>query len=112
MADNVILADGVQPGVTTVVTLFTSPVSGGGTRVIGFTATNPTVTTAKYDLYVVPNGGSADDTNVLVSQKSLAQDASDVPPEIQDHLIPAGGTLAVKVDNATTIAFRGTGINF
>ena len=112
MATTEVLINGVQPTATTVQTLYTAPASSAGTRVIAFTATNSTVTTATYDLHVVPSGGSADDTNRVVSARSLIQNATNTPPEVQNHLIPAGGTLEIKVSVATTIAFRATGIEF
>ena len=112
MATNKVLADGIQPTVTTVETLYTAPASGGGTRVIAFTATNTNGTTDTYDLHIVPSGGSADLTNKLIDAKSLASPASDVPAQVQNHLIPAGGTLEVKVSTGTTIAFRASGIEF
>lgn len=112
MSQNKILADGIQPTATTIQTLYTAPASGGGTRIIAFTATNTNGTTDTYDLHIVPNGGSADLTNKIIDARSLAKPASDVPAEVQNHLIPAGGTLQVKVSTATTIAFRATGIEF
>lgn len=112
MANNKVLANGVQPTVTTAQTLYTAPAAGGGTRVIAFTATNTNGTTDTYDLHIVPNGGSADLTNKLIDAKSLTAPASDVPAEVQNHMIPAGGTLQVKVSTGTTIAFRATGIEF
>lgn len=112
MAINKVLADGVQPTTTSLTTLYTSPANGAGTRVIAFTATNTNGTTDTYDAHIVPSGGSADLTNKLVNAKSLANPAADVPAEVQNHLIPAGGTLQVKVSTGTTIAFRATGIEF
>lgn len=107
-----VLIDGVQPTVTTVQTLYTSPTTGAGTRVVAFTATNNGGGAATYDLHIVPNGGTADATNKLVNAKSLAAAADDVPDEVQNQLIPRGGTLAVKVSVGTTIAFRSTGNEF
>lgn len=112
MATNAVLADGVQPTVTSAQTLYTSPASGGGTRIIAFTATNPAGTTETYSVHIVPSGGSADDTKLLIDAKSLATNVSDVPAEVQNHLIPPGGTLVVTVSTGTTINFRATGIEF
>jgi hypothetical protein len=112
MATNAVLADGVQPSVLTIVTLYTASTAAAGTRVIAFTATNSTATPAKYSLHIVPSGGTADDSNRLVSNKGIAQDVTDVPAAIQNHLIPPGGVLAVSVSVINTIAFRATGIEF
>jgi hypothetical protein len=112
MAQNKILSDGVQPTVATLVTLYTAPAAGGGTRIIAFTATNTNGTTDTYDLHIVPKDGAADLTNKIISAKSLVLNDEDIPAAVQNHLIPAGGTLEVKVSTATTIAFRATGIEF
>lgn len=112
MADNAVLADGIQPAVLTVVELYTASLASGGTRVIAFTATNSTTTKATYNLHIVPDGETASESNRLVSNKGVAQDVADVPAAIQNHLIPAGGTLAVSVSTINTIAFRATGIEF
>jgi hypothetical protein len=110
-ATNESLIDGIQPGVTTVVVGYTSPASGAGTRLTAFTATNNSATTAKYSVFIVPNGGAADTTNKIINLNSLAAEAEE-SPIIQNHFIPAGGTLEVQVDTATTIAFRATGIEY
>jgi hypothetical protein len=112
MASNKVLADGVQPTVTTVVSLYIAPLAGAGTRIIAFTATNSSATAAKYDVHIVPDGESASDSNRLIKEKGVAADDVNVPLAIQNHLIPAGGELQVKVSTGTTIAFRATGIEF
>lgn len=112
MAENKVLANGVQPTSTSLQTLYTSPASGSGTRIIAFTATNTNGTTDTYDAHIVPSGGAANLTNKIINAKSIAAPAADIPAEVQNHLIPPGGTLQVKVSVATTIAFRVTGIEF
>lgn len=108
---NAVLADGVQPTVTTIQTLYTAPSSGTGTEVAAFTATNNGAI-ATYDLHIVPSGGVADATNKLVNAKSLAAGVSDNPEQVLEQLIPRDGTLQVKVSVGTTIAFRSTGREF
>jgi len=113
MSINKILADGVRPSSTALQTLYTAPSSGAGTRVIAFTASNDSASPETYDLHIVPNGGSADSTNKIVPAGAVAAtNGTDVPAEPQNHLIPAGGTLQVKVSTINTIAFRATGIEF
>jgi len=113
MANNKVLANGVQPTVTTIQTLYTAPAAGGGTRVVAFTASNATGNPETYDLHIVPSGGSADATNKIVPAGAVsATNGTDVPAEVQNQLIPANGTLEVKVSTGTTIAFRATGIEF
>jgi len=112
-ATNKVLADGVRPAVLTAVTLYTSPANGAGTRVIAFTAANDSGSIENYTCHVVPSGGSADSTNKIIPLATVAATSgTDVPAEIQNHLIPAGGTLQVLVSTVDTICFRVTGIEF
>lgn len=112
MALNTVLANAVQPTVTTMVLLYTAPLAGAGTRVTAFTAANPSATHAKFDAHIVPNGDSASDVNLLVKDAGLAASESMMVLVLQNHLIPAGATLQVKVSTGTTITFRVTGIEF
>lgn len=113
MATNVVLANGVQPGSTSAETLYTAPTTlTSGTRIIAFTAANPTASPETYSVYIVPSGGSADDTNKILVDNSLAAGDSASPPELQNQLIPKGGTLQVEVSTGTTINFRASGIEF
>ncbi len=114
---NVVIANGVQPGVLTAVTLFTSPSNlGVGTRIDQFTATNQAATTEKYTVHIVPSGGSADSTNKIITGNSLnpaGTGCGDVesPAELINQIIPKGGTLQVLVTTITTISFRASGRN-
>lgn len=113
MATNVVLADGVQPGSTSATLLYTSPSAlASGTRIIGFTANNPSATTQNFSVWIVPAGGSPDDTNIVLKAVPLTQNYALSPPEVQNQLIPAGGFLYASVSSATTINFRGSGIEF
>ena len=112
MATNVIISNGVQPTTTSITSLYTSPVTSLGTRIIAFTACNPVGTTNTYSVWIVPASGTADNTNRIISVSSLITNESESPPELQNHLIPPGGTLQVQVSTGTTINFRSTGIQF
>ena len=112
MATNVVIANGILPSTTGVTLLYTSPANSAGTRIIAFTANNISGGTETYSVWVVPSGGTADTTNKIISSKSLATIVNSAPPELQNHLIPAGGTLHVQVSTASTINFRATGIQF
>lgn len=110
-AKNETLINGVQL-TASAVALYTSPVNGAGTRVVAFTATNDSVGTETYTLHVVPSGGSADSTNILVKAKSLTASEDDEPVAIINHLIPPGGTIEVLASTTLTIAVRASGIEF
>ena len=106
------LADGIQPTTTAITVVYTAPASGAGTRITAFTATNTSGSTDTYSVYIVPNGGTADATNRIIDAKSITTPLADVPAEVQEQLIPAGGTLEVAVSTGTTIAFRASGVEF
>jgi len=114
-ATNKVLVNGVRPAVTSVETLYTAPVSpaGIGARIIAFTAMNDTGSAESYDAWIVESGGSADSSNKVIPGRSvIGTTGTDIPSEVQNHLIPPGGTLQVQVSTADTIAFRVTGIEF
>ena len=111
MATNLTLIDGVQL-TASAVPLYTSPANGGGTRVVAFSLVNDGGTTETYTLHIVPSGGSADSTNILVSARSLADNEADTPAEIVNQLVPAAGTIEALASTTLKIAVRASGIEF
>jgi len=115
MATNVVLVAGVQLG-TSISTLYTSPSNGGGTRVIQFTLTNDNAAPQTYDLHVVPSGGSADATNRIINNRSLAATGAsghtDVPAEIQNVFMDPSATIQALSSATTSITVRASGIEF
>ena len=110
-ATNKVLIDGVQ--LTTVaVALYTSPPNGSGTRVVAFSLANDGGTTEIYTLHIVPSGGSADSTNILVPSRILTNGETDSPVEIINQLVPAGGTIQALASTTLKIAARSSGIEF
>lgn len=113
MARNVTYAaGGNRPAVLTAVTLYTSPANGNGTRTISMVATNSGGTTETFSVHIVPNGDSADDTNILVKDRSLLTLGTDLVPEMPNNLVPAGAAVQVLVSTVSTITFHGSGIEF
>jgi len=92
--------------------LYTAPTNGLGTRVIAMTLTNDNAAPQTYDLHIVPDGGSPTASNRLVKAEVLAASENDEPPAVQNHLIPAGGTIQALASAVTSIAMRATGIEF
>jgi len=112
----VLISDGVQPGVLTAVTLYSSPTNlDVGTTIQQFTASNQSTTaTARYTVHIVPLGGSADATNKVITSNKLNPSGTgcgdiESPAELINALIPKGGTLQVLVDTITTISFIASG---
>lgn len=109
-ATNKTLIDGVQL-TASAVTLYTSPANGAGTRVTAFTVTNSD-TVETYSLHIVPSGGSADSTNILVSARALIDNESDNPAEITNQLVPAGGTIQALASTTLKMTVRASGVEF
>jgi len=86
---------------------YTSPSNGLGTIITNFTASNDTIATRTQKAYIVPKGGSA--TVPLLPKRAIVQDRTDISPEMAGQLIPAGGTLQMESDTASSIAWTVSG---
>ena len=82
---------------------YTSPSNGLGTVITNFTADNDTSGTRTYKAYIVVSGGSA--TVPTVPQRAIVENRTDISPEMAGQLIPAGGTLQMESDLASTISW-------
>jgi len=110
-ATNKVLVDGVQLTASAAV-LYTSPENGAGTRVTAFSLINNVGTTQTYSLYIVPSGGAADASTQIVSSRSLTNNDTDIPLELINQLVPAGGTIMAVSSLASAISVRASGIEF
>lgn len=108
MAINKSLIDGVQNSVNTAVDLYTSPASGGGTRIIAFTASLDAGT----ETYRVFIGATAAAAKEIIQATALAGPGQDSPLELINHFIPAGQKVFVQVSTGSTIVVRSSGIEF
>lgn len=61
-------------------TLLTVPSNTNGILITGLTLVNDTTTTVTASIHLVPNGGSADDTNIIC--KTISIPASGVPVSV------------------------------
>lgn len=86
---------------------YTSPSNGLGTIITNFTASNDTGVTRTYKAYIVPSGGSA--TVPIVPKRAIVTDRTDISPEMAGQLIPAGGTLQMESDTASSISWTVSG---
>lgn len=108
MATNKALIDGVQNSVNTAVDLYTSPASGGGTRIVAFTASLDTGT----ETYRVFVGATAAAAKEIIQAVAIAGPDQDSPLELINHFIPAGDKIFVQVSTGSTIVVRASGIEF
>jgi len=77
------------------------------TRAITFC--NPTGTARTVSVYIVPSGGSADNTTTLL--KSYAVDTLETltPSDLQNHVLQAGDTIDIIASSASSITVLGSG---
>lgn len=79
------------------------------------TAINVTNTSSAYvtlTVYVVPSGGSAGDSNALVSAKTLAPGESYQCPEVQGQVLSGNDTLQAVASAASSLNIRASGVEF
>jgi len=73
-------------------TLYTCP-TGTRARILKCTATNDTTTAVTFTIYLVPSGGAADATDLLINTKALGSQASYTCPEVTGHVLEPGDTI-------------------
>jgi len=73
-----------------------------------FTGTNVTAGAVTLTIKLVPSGGAAATTNIVVV-KSIAAYTTEVFPEIVGHVLEAGGFISVLASAATSIVRRCSG---
>jgi hypothetical protein len=89
--------------------LYTSPANGKGTWIDKATAVNHSGSVQTITFYLLPSGGSALVSNLVVDQKSIADKATDMLPEMIGKFIAPGDMiygLAAAV-TAVNIAING-----
>ena len=108
MATNVQLIDEAdrQPTVSTVVTVYTSPTNGAGTRITQFNASLDSGT----ESFTVYYGAASGVITKLIPLVSLTGPDSSTPADMINVFIPAGDNLYVQVTTGTTIKFSASGI--
>jgi len=108
MATNVQLISDAQkqPGVTTAVNVYTSPVNGAGTRITQFNASLDTGS-QQFTAYV---GATAVTATKIIPLVGLTGPDSSTPPDVINYFIPPGEFLFIQVTSATTIKFTASGI--
>lgn len=76
------------------------------------TFTNPVSSAAarQVTVYLVPNGGSANDADTLVSQKVVAIGQTWECFECENHILESGDTLQAFADAATDVTIMGSGL--
>lgn len=83
--------------------------TGTKTRIDAFSIVNYSGSAATFTLYLVPTGGSADNTNIVIKDRSVAAAASGRLLEGIGQWLDAGGTIQMvaSVNSALTITASG-----
>lgn len=61
-------------------------------------------------VHLVPNGGTANATNMVISAQSIAAGASYQCPEVEGQALAAGATIQALASAGTAISLRGTAL--
>lgn len=85
---------------------------GASTRaqIQAMTVTNVNAAARTVTIHLVPSGGTADNTNIVLSAKSLAQNESYRVIEAIGQWLESGGTIQALASAATSVALVAGGI--
>ena len=74
-----------------------------------FTVTNTTGTAATIGVNLVPEGGSASDSNLVLDAKSVPANGTYTCPELVGQILEAGGFISTIAGTATALTIRASG---
>ncbi|MDH2239069.1 hypothetical protein N5K27_22430 [Pigmentiphaga sp. GD03639] len=74
-----------------------------------FTGTNGTGAAVTLDVHIVPAGGTADATNLVVKAKSIAAGDAYTFPEVVGQILKPGDSIATLASAASAIVLRAAG---
>lgn len=109
-ADNLVIIPGVQ--LTTVIATYFDSTVNVNVRIVAFTVSNTTVGAVTYTVHIVPDGGVADATNMLIPAATLAAGESDVPLEMMNQLVGKGGSIQMLASANASISVYASAIEF
>ena len=87
-----------------------SPTNGKGTIISTFTAANGSAANITYKAWVVPSGSSVGDEFLLVPERIIKTNKTDVPYEVAGHFMPPLSQLYIESDTANAAGFRVSGV--
>lgn len=79
-------------------------------RIDAFAVANYSASAATFSLWLVPTGGTADDTNILIKDRSVAAGASGRVLEAMGQWIEGGGTVQMVASAGSAITVTASGI--
>jgi len=104
--NSLVNTDGAQLG-TTASTLYT--VTGTKFQITSIVLVNDTTTSVTATIYLVPNGGTADDTNILCKNISVPTDGSPLVLEFSELYLETSGTIQGLASAANQVTYHISG---
>jgi hypothetical protein len=105
-----VTAKNLVPAKTVEATQTTQYIANGVTTIIDkFTATNYSGSAATISVNLVTATGTANDSNLIVKNKSLAASETYIFPELVGHILPSGGFISTIAGTASAINMRVSG---
>lgn len=84
--------------------------AGAKTRIDAFSVANFSASPATFSIWLVPTGGSALTSNILISARSIAAGASARVPEAINQWMAGGGTIQVSASTGAAITITASGV--
>lgn len=86
--------------------------TGVKTRIDALTLTNNDVASRTVSIWLVPSGGTADDTNLVIKDKAINTGNSYRVVEAIGHWLEAGGTIQSSASAATAVTIVASGVEY
>lgn len=83
--------------------------AGCKTMIDKFTVTNYNAENVAFSLNLVPNGGSAGNTNLVIDAKNIVPGETYLCPEVIGHVMEPGGFISTLAGAATSLAIVASG---
>jgi hypothetical protein len=80
------------------------------TRIDKMTATNTDTSARTITVYLVPNAGTAGDSNIIIDAKSILPGETYTCPEGVGHVVQNGGTIQALASTAGVVSFMSSGV--
>lgn len=74
-----------------------------------FTGTNTSGANVTISVNIVPNGGTAGGTNLVVDTRTIAPNETYTFPELVGHVVPPSGFISTIAGTASAIVIRASG---
>lgn len=104
--NSLVSTDGAQL-TGSVTTLYTA--TGTKFQLTNITLVNDTTSAVTATIYNVPNGGTADDTNILIKAMSIPTDGSPVSFNFDEFYIETGGTIQGLASTTAQVTYHISG---